>query len=109
MDWFARFMAYAQHCGSQPLGFPDCNALWGGLFLLALCLVGIAAIRLIYRTEEHTEQKAIEDIINRGQRPARESHRPHGGGGVDPGDAGSYEKMLGKIRDDAAKARDAYQ
>lgn len=106
MDWFARFIEYAHHCVSRPLGFPDCNALWGGVFLVVLCVVGIAVIRLIYRTSAHDEQQAIEDIIAKRRRYASDTqHTPSAE--VEP--VGPYDSILKKIRDDAAKAKDAFQ
>lgn len=105
MDWFARFMAYAHGCFSQPLGYPECNALWGAVFLLALCVVGIVAIRLIYRVNSEEEQQVIEDIIKgrhptvRGVRQVRKS---------DGQAQAPYGDVLGKIQDDANKATDPY-
>ncbi len=80
MELFARFMVYAQQCVVQPLGYPDCNALWGGVFLVAICFFGILAIKLIYRSfgNWRDEQRAVEEIIT-GRRvaspQAREQHK----------------------------------
>ena len=65
MDWITRLASYANACLAQPLGYPDCNALWGGLFLAVISLAGIVALRIIYKNQhnQREEQRIIEEII----------------------------------------------
>lgn len=74
MDWITRLASYANACLAQPLGYPDCNALWGGLFLAVISLAGIVALRVIYKNQHshREEQRIIEEII-RGRRRAADA------------------------------------
>ena len=112
MDWFAHLMDYARMCMDQPLGFPDCNELWGSVFLVTICVVGIVAIKLIYRNygSWRDEQRAVEEIIG-GKRVASpevmEQFKWKGDKALDT-DL-SYEQVVGKIKEETIKQKDAYQ
>ena len=112
MDLFQRFVLYTQHCMAKPLGYPDCNELWGGVFLLGLCVIGILAIKLIYRNywSWRAEQRAVREIIE-GQRVASpevmEQFRWKADKALETNL--SYEEMVGKIKKETAKRKDAYQ
>lgn len=112
MDWIARFAAHARQCMAQPLGFPDCNEFWGVTFLVGITVLGIGAIKLIYRSygSWRDEQRAVEEIIG-GKRVASpevmEQFRWKGDKALDTGM--SYEQIVGSIKDEAAKRKDALQ
>ncbi len=112
MDWFQRFVLYTQHCMAQPLGYPDCNELWGGFFLIAICVIGLLAIKLIYRNygSWRAEQHAVREIIE-GKRVASPEVMEQFKWKADKAletDL-SYEQMVGKIKEETAKRKGAYQ
>lgn len=112
MDWFGRFASFARQCMAQPLGFPDCNGFWGGLFLVTIVAFGIVAIKLIYRSYGNwrDEQRAIEEIIG-GKRVASpevmEQYKWRGDKALDTGM--SYDQLVDTIKEEAAKRKDALQ
>lgn len=112
MDLFRRFVLYTQSCMDHPLGYPDCNQLWGGVFMLVLCVAGILAIKLIYRNFVgwRAEQRAIQEIIE-GKRVASpevmEQFKWKGDKALESGL--SYEEMIARAKEETAKRKDAYQ
>jgi|APDOM4702015248_1054824.scaffolds.fasta_scaffold190372_2 hypothetical protein len=112
MDWFQRFVLYTQHCMAQEFGFPDCNELWGGLFLVVVCTVGLIVLRFIYRSygSWRAEQRAVEELIESQRVASPEVMRQFQWAADKAMETDlSYEQMVEKIKGETSKRKDAYQ
>jgi hypothetical protein len=112
MDLFQRFVVYADYCMAHPMGYSGCNELWGGVFLIALCAIGILVLNHIYGSYrgQRAEQRAIQEIIE-GKRVASPEVMEQLKWKADqaPEARLSYDETIAKGKKETPKRKDAYQ